>query len=144
MTFRRTALIFLPAAVLAGLVLYVFASLQYYGPESAVRRFHEAILRGDGSEFEEVTLRPTSFQQDTEMVLMQRSISSVLNLGYRVRLQELQREPGKVTVTVYYYTPDGMPAANRPYVAVKTSTGWKVDVHQTWGLWNAFFRPRPI
>src|SRR5687767_10393182 len=38
------------SALLAVLTIAVFFVLQNYGPESAVRRFHDALLRRDGRE----------------------------------------------------------------------------------------------
>ncbi|MFY9233571.1 MAG: hypothetical protein WAO58_03835 [Fimbriimonadaceae bacterium] len=46
------------AALLGALTLAVFFILQNYGPESAVRRLHEAILRQDPGVFSQVVQEP--------------------------------------------------------------------------------------
>src|SRR4051812_16565072 len=48
----------LSAGLLAALVLFVFATLQNYGPQSAVRRFHEAVRTGDPVELEDSIVQP--------------------------------------------------------------------------------------
>jgi hypothetical protein len=106
-----------------------------------VRRFHEGILRQDATELDEVTVGATNRQQVQEIALMERLIFSRLSQGYRIRLQDVERAPSRVDVTVFYYAPDGTASGNVRYAAVKTPLGWKVDVHKTWQLWNSMFRP---
>lgn len=47
-----------PAILLAGITLAVFTSLQNYGPQSAVRRFHQAIVTRDRAALETSVLEP--------------------------------------------------------------------------------------
>jgi hypothetical protein len=141
MKLSRSIQAFIPAVVLTALVLFVFSTLQNYGPESAVRRFHEGILRRDMREINEVTMPANSHQEEGEVNAMARLIYGRLNQSRRIRLQDMQRSPKAIIVTVLYYTPDGAPLGNAPYVAVKTQLGWRVDVHRTWQLWNSMFRP---
>lgn len=136
----------IPAGVLAALVLFVFSTLQNYGPESAVRRFHEGIIRQDAEEITEVTLSPEEDknQKLEEIQFIEGQIYSKLSQGYRIRLQDLKRNPKEVYVTVLYYAPGGGPSGNAPYAAVKTPFGWKVDVHKTLVTWNSFSSPRRV
>jgi hypothetical protein len=48
----------IPAFVLASIVLFVFFRLQNYGPQSAVRRFHQAIEARDSRELQQVVDEP--------------------------------------------------------------------------------------
>jgi hypothetical protein len=49
----------IPAFLVAGLTLFVFFVLQNFGPQSAVRRFHNAILRRDSTELRASVLEST-------------------------------------------------------------------------------------
>ena len=132
---------FIPAAFLAALVLFVFSTLQNYGPESAVRRFHEGILRMDRAEIDEVTVAAHSEAEAEEKAHVEGLIYDILNENRNVRLRDLQRSPKQVDVTVLYFSGNGTALGNAPYVTVKEVTGWKVDVHKTLVLWNKMFRP---
>ncbi|MDX2066454.1 MAG: hypothetical protein SFX74_11990 [Fimbriimonadaceae bacterium] len=63
---KRTA--WLPALVLATVTLGVFGALHDYGPEGAVRRFHEAIRRNDAKELQEVLQEPIASTEAQQLV----------------------------------------------------------------------------
>src|SRR4051812_38516877 len=90
MKLSRSIQAFIPAVVLAALVLFVFSTLQNYGPESAVRRFHEGILRRDVGEIDEVTMPTNSHKEEGEVNAMAHLIYERLSNGYRIRLQDMQ------------------------------------------------------
>ena len=121
----------IPAAVLAVVVLSVFSKLQNYGPESAVRRFHEALLNRNEAEIEEVLYQPWS-RADVDLIVS--TIYPLLADGARIRLRDVERTPTAVRVTVYYYPPGHM-AGSYDWIAEKTPTGWKVDADSTTRLW---------
>jgi hypothetical protein len=128
----------IPAGVLAALVLFVFATLQNYGPESAVRRFHEAVLERNQTEVDDVILHPANAG---EVSKIEKVIWDALSQGAHIRLHDLSRTPTKVTVTVIYHAGDQ--SGYQVWATQKTSNGWKVDIHRTWQLWNSASRASP-
>lgn len=137
MKIARYAKAIIPAAVLAALVLLVFYRLQFYGPESAVRQFHEAIANSNPGKLVDVTIAPASKRQLDEISWMYSQLEPRLSNGYVIRLREVDREQNEVDVTVYYYYPDGTPFGNATFVTSRTVSGWKVNVHKTLRLWNS-------
>ena len=131
----------IPAALLSVLVLYVFRTLQYYGPESAVWQFHEAIKSGDPTLLSQSIVPPTSSRDDQELEAIYRNVNALLSQGATIRLLDRERDPNLVTVSVYYFAPDHASYGNAPFVARRTLNGWKVDVHETIKAWNKMFRP---
>lgn len=127
MRFAATLKALLPAVTLAALVLFVFATLQNYGPESAVRRFHEAVLTRNVEELNEVVYVPFQRQDLDALVL---SLQKLFAAGARIRLRDVERSPYMVHVSVLYHTPSGA-SGSGIWVARKTPAGWKVDVGST-------------
>jgi len=131
----------IPAALLSVLVLIVFRTLQYYGPESAVWQLHEAIKSGDQALLNDSIIPPASERDDEELETVYRNVNALLSLGARFRILDKDREPSEVTVSVYYYAPNHDRFVNAPFVARRTLSGWKVDIHETIKDWNKMFRP---
>ena len=129
---RLPARSLIPALVLAALVLAVFSQLQNYGPESAVRRFHEALLTNNESEVEDVLFQPAD---PVAVANIANRIYPWFLQGAHIRLRDLQRNPTTVFVSVVYHTPDNK-AGYYVWVTEKTPTGWKVDASATWRLWH--------
>src|SRR2546423_11378130 len=115
------------ALVLAGLVLFVFGTLQNYGPESAVRRLHEAVLTRNQTEVDDVILQPSNPE---EIARIEQVIWDALSQGAHIRLFDLSRSPTKVMVKVIYHAGDR--AGYQVWATQKTKDGWKVDIHRTW------------
>lgn len=121
-----------PALALGLLVLFVFATLQNYGPESAVRRFHEAVLTGDFKRLEETVYQPSRGPYASDIV---GELGPILASGARIRLRDVDRRPSQVFVSVVYYLPDGR-QGSFIWVTQKTQNGWKVDTQETWRYWH--------
>ncbi len=134
----------IPAALLSVLVLYVFRTLQYYGPESAVWKFHQAIDLQDPAMLKDSIVAPASARDDQELETVYRNVNMLISQGATIRLLDKDREPSQVTVSVYYFAPNHAMFGNAPFVAVRDRTGWKVDIHKTIKAWNKMFRPGSI
>ena len=111
------------AAALAGVTLGVFATFQNYGPESAVRRFHHAILTGDDKELAQVVDAPneTSAVRD-----LRQYVTRALNGGSNYRIVKSERSPTQVEMLALY--------AGRPpivWVVIKARDRWRVDPYLT-------------
>lgn len=118
------------AGVLAVVVLFVFFILQDYGPESAVRRFHEAAARGDLRTIQELTKRGSSDEATIRLASQLRFI--LISQGARYRLMRMDRRPGEVGAEVAYVYPGGQVAGL--YWIVRKGPGersWRIDVERT-------------
>jgi hypothetical protein len=69
---KRSA--WLPAIVLAAVTFGVFFALQDYGPEGAVRRFHESIRREDSKALQEVLQEPVASDEAKQLVFSTRAL----------------------------------------------------------------------
>lgn len=111
------------AATLAIATLSVFATFQNYGPESAVRRFHHAIVTGDDAELSQVvdTSTQTSAVRDLRLY-----VTRALNGGANYRIVKSERSPTQVEMLALY-------AGRAPivWVVVKARDRWRVDPYLT-------------
>ncbi|MEA2554543.1 MAG: hypothetical protein QOJ65_2719 [Fimbriimonadaceae bacterium] len=137
MKLRRSWPGILPALVVAALVLFVFATLQNYGPESAVRRFHEAVLTQNEQELRDVIMEPTKRDPSyiNDLYALEERIADLMMQGARVTFRSVDRRPTQVWVSVNYKLPDNT-AGSAPWVVQKVGGRWKVDVHATYHLPN--------
>lgn len=116
-----------PAIALAVLTLAVFWVLQDYGPESAIRRFHDAVLSRDALALAQVT------EDDLNDLPTQRLIQNVLLLGEKgatYRILGMQRETRRVAAEVQYNLPDGK-SGRTIWIVVKRNRVWKVEASET-------------
>ncbi len=118
---------YLSAAALAVVTLFVFGTLQDYGPESAIRRFHHAIA----------TNNPDELQQVTEQPLSSKSVQSIYQAagqfvvrGIPYRIMKMDRDKGEVRAAVVYSLGNGKQAAV-VFVVDKINHAWKIDADKT-------------
>lgn len=122
---RATSLV--PAIALAALTLTVFWVLRDYGPESAIRRFHDAVLNRDTNALAQVT------DNDLNDISTQRLIKNVVLLGEggaTYRILGMQRETRRVAAEVQYNLPDGK-SGRTIWIVVKRNRVWKVEASET-------------
>lgn len=114
----------LSSVVLAAITLLVFYMLQDYGPESALRKFHEAIVQRDAQTLNEVTMGGTQSQDVREAVS---AIGSFLiQSGARYRLLRTDHRGRQVGAEVVYIFPSGQ-TRTIYWIIVKSGNSWKVD-----------------
>jgi hypothetical protein len=118
---------YLAAGVLALLTIAVFYSLQDYGPESAIRRFHAAIVRGDREELQRVTEQKLDSQNVARLAVQ---VQAFMQEGFRYQLLRMQRSPSQVRAAVVYTAPDHQ-VFPMIWVVEKTGRVWKVDADKT-------------
>lgn len=112
---------------LAAVTLAVFFVLQDYGPESTLRRFHEAILQRDAETVNDVTvggLKDPPTEQEVS------NIYGYLQRGARYRLLGTDHRGRWVGAEVQYIFPSGR-TATYYWVIVKRGPQWKVDAEAT-------------
>jgi hypothetical protein len=115
---------FLAAGALALVTLLVFFILQDYGPESSLRKFHEAIVQQDAKELGEVT---TTNLADADTKLAVNVVSTILVSGNaRYRLLMTDHQKGWIGAEVQYVYPNGQ-TRTIYWVVRKVGRDWKVD-----------------
>jgi len=141
---RATAKALIPAAILTALVLFVFSTLQNFGPESAVRKFHEAASNLNESEIKESIVQPSNPQEVREVRFIVNQFIRTLPPDSTFSLRDLasNRTAKSVTVTVIYRS-NGRTIRAADWVAVKSPYGWRVDTHKTLVRWNQLIRSIP-
>ena len=117
------------AIVLAIGVLGLFMRLQEYGPESAVRRFHQAISRGALPDLQRVTV------EDVRSPLVRgfvRDVAGLMAQGVNrpPRILRTDRTPNQVRAAVAYPLPGGQPFY-MVWVVERQGRTWKVSVENT-------------
>jgi hypothetical protein len=119
-----TSASFLAAGALALVTLLVFFILQDYGPESSLRKFHEAIVQKDAQALNEVTTAPLA-DEDTKLAV--NVVSSMLVSGNaRYRLLMTDHQKGWIGAEVQYIYPNGQ-SRTIYWVVRKIGRDWKVD-----------------
>jgi hypothetical protein len=120
------------AGALAAMTLFVFAVLQDYGPEAAIRRFHTALAQNDARGIMELSY-PPSAQPGTitrsAYELSQFVRNRFVIRGARVQLYAMSRRPDRAAAVVTYLLPEGAEAMT--WILRKSNREWKVDTAET-------------
>lgn len=116
----------LAAVVLAALTLTVFWMLRDYGPESAIRRYHAAVMARDPGKLQQSALQ--DIDSDANRILVA-SVNELLTSGARFRVLDVERTPTEVRAIVEYV----FPTRRIPmlWVVAKRQGLWRVDANQT-------------
>ncbi len=126
------------AGVLTVVVLSVFGALRDYGPDSALRRFHQAAISGDDKTLRRVCKQPI----ESDVVLYLREKLRRLDFaGARIRMGVVHSEtridtvgsdtvkvPSVVT-EVRYYVPGRVESIY--WVLDHDASGWLVNAYET-------------
>lgn len=146
------------SGLLAAVTLTTFAVLRDYGPESAIRRFHEAIENGDARQLQAVsaqqvtprivrllgdyqtavqtanvpllgaTVDASASQTDLERLVRRTMLVTASETTYRIG--RMDRSPSQVRAALVYKFPNGRPSA-MIWVITRTGPVWRVDARQT-------------
>ncbi|MCB0826335.1 MAG: hypothetical protein KDC26_09110 [Armatimonadetes bacterium] len=125
------------AGVLSVLTLATFAYSRDRGPESSVRRFHQAIVSRDLKELERVTVKDKS---DALNYLVQ-SVDGMIQRSDAVVLDRVEQSGRDAYIDVKYRFPMNRGIFTLRYVVVLDGRRWKIDARQTLALreqMNAF------
>ena len=138
----------LPAFLLGGLVLFTYATLQNYGPESTLRKFHTAIWNINQSQSKNKgipsrdwnELRSTILEDlgdinsspDPQADEIVKRVTSYMQAGYTYSLPRTARFPREVRIAVVYEKKP-FPPINMVWVVDKQIGGreWKISAHKT-------------
>lgn len=117
----------LAACILAVLTLGAFFILQDYGPDSAVRRFHEALRRGDPAELQQVVDEPIS---DQTVQYVCAFVKPLLQEGDQIQLARTDRQGDQDDVVVVYRRPNGQTLAI-VWIVDRRASIWKINARLT-------------
>lgn len=131
----QTTSSYLAAIVLAAVTLGVFFALRYYGPESAVRRFHRASLLDDRAELQRVTRQPIDSQN---VQILRAQVREAARMRAYIQMRSVDRQPSRVVVEAVYLVPRG---GNTIFWVVRKRDGlWQVDAIDTLRLIEQLMR----
>lgn len=125
---------YLAAGAISLLTLYVFARLQDYGPESAIRRFHAAIANQDTQELIRVTAEPIGSNNVRLLVF---SVGRWEKAGWTYQLLRMERTSDQVRAAVVYLDPMG---GTHPMIWIVERSGrsWRVNADKTMTVYNDY------
>lgn len=121
------------ALILAVITLTVFYNLRDYGPESAIRRFHEGLAKLIGSNGQDVSGVEAAAEPPQSAANFQLVVQYVRELvarGIPYRIMKMDREPDEVSATAVYGAPGGRQIAII-WVVDKDGPAWKVNIDKT-------------
>jgi hypothetical protein len=118
----------LASALLAVLTVSVFAVSQNRGPESAVTRFEESVVRQDAQMLEGSLLQPPEHPDSQFLVAY---VLRLRRLNPSVRYVNQTKRGIQGQVVALYTAPTGRPMAFVPFVLRKVGASWRVDATET-------------
>lgn len=119
------------ALAMAVLVGVVFFLLQDYGPESALRKFHQAIVSHDLAGLRRVVMAEANEDDLNRLAAM---VEGLARSGARYRLRQVSREDRRVVAMVEYVLPNRLMQPTFFWVIQKSGGRWRVDVESTMDL----------
>jgi len=137
---------FLSAAVLSATTLSVFASLQNYGPESVLRRFHQALVPNSKgqSDFDAIAYTFTERADSSAVKALVMTVRELLRNGPprlvgmdRELVQGRQPSP-QVREAMVYRNADGSPVPI-VWVMEKQNAQWRISATKTLTIQHEVF-----
>lgn len=116
------------AAILAALTIAVFFALQNYGPESAVRRLHEAFLRKDRAAFAQLLDEPLDDPSVSGVIL---TLERIAPYADSYRLESMERKVNAARLGVVYLRRSRIIAAAPWWVDRVGSRVWRINATKT-------------
>ena len=141
----------LPAVLLGCLVLFTYSTLQNYGPESTLRKFHSAVhniyqsqLSGKGTPRADWSVLQSTLEEDIgsldnpkepadpQAIALIDSVIGQFQMGKAYSLARMDRHPREVHVVVQYLR-DPIPTIQTVWVVDKPLGGraWKISARKT-------------
>ncbi|HWD37236.1 MAG TPA: hypothetical protein VG944_00170 [Fimbriimonas sp.] len=114
------------AAVLAAITLFVFFTLQDYGPGSAIRRFHDDVISQNYADLQRICREDIN---SLEVGMLAQMLNDLDERGATSTIASEDRSAAEVDVLVLYRLQGG----ERPYIwVVKKNRGtWQIDPFET-------------
>lgn len=128
MTSKVSTLGWLTSALLSLLTLFVFGSLQNYGPESSVRRFHQA-----AAELSQPMAEPLvepAFDSAATQQLWSYVTSMLVDGKASVSVTHYQRKDDRAVILTRYQFPGGE-QQSLAWVVNREGKKWTIDTRET-------------
>ncbi|MHB8637506.1 MAG: hypothetical protein ACYC96_13640 [Fimbriimonadaceae bacterium] len=122
----------LASILLALLTISVFYVLQDYGPESAIRKYNEAVQQGDVVALDQISAQPG---ETLDGQWLAAKVRDLLAAGGRLRLDTMDRQPTTDLAGVEYVLPGQQPVPFL-FVVTKENHAWKVNPEATRKVFN--------
>lgn len=120
----------LASILLAALTISVFYVLQDYGPESAIRKYNEAVFNNDIGSADLYATQPYGRSEAAHLVF--EAVRRSLAVGGRLRLLHMDRSPnGDAALAVVAYVYPNGAVTQFDFEVVKQDHIWKVDPIQS-------------
>ena len=123
------------ALALSVLTLATFAAAAGRGPESAVKKFHEAIKENDAADLARVLAQP---EDNADSVQLAGLVSQLLSVDPHVELGKVQSAGQTASIDVIYNRGRYGRQAVR-FVIVQKSSHWVIDAQKTLDLYRRPF-----
>ena len=120
------------------MIVRVFFELQYYGPESAIRRFNEALKAQDIAAVQQASSEP--LQGDAEKRFLATLLDWDLH-GVTFQVEKIVRTGNEVRAIVVFNFPKGDPEGFA-WVIQHRGRQWLVDVNKTATIFSDTVHPR--
>lgn len=119
----------LASALLALLTLTVFYVLRDYGPESAIRKYNEAVINGDIVGLDQISTQPDSSPSGG---WLHDQVRDFLAAGGRLHLDRMERNPAQnIDVASVRYVFPNQQVRGFLFVVTKQDHLWKVSPQMT-------------
>ena len=124
--------------LLAALTLTVFAKLQDFGPESTLRRFHQAAIRGDVPTIDATTAEGAN---SPFVQALAQGIRSYAETGAPIQPLGMMRGPGEAICEVAYADRQSGMSVHLWVLKLRGRT-WKINAEATYLGWRQSPGPR--
>ena len=124
---KRLASAIVTSLILVALTLFVFANLRDYGPESTIRRFHEAAIAGDRAAINATTIE--GYKNPFVANLVQ-GIRQLAEQGGQMRIVGQNYKVSDMQVGVTYSMRNGA-STTFNYYLTRSNREWRIDARKT-------------
>lgn len=118
----------LAALLLTIFTVSVFAALHDYGPETAIRRFHDAATRRDFDKLAQLVQQPSP---DQDLETLANSVYTLAKRGYSYEIGRVMRTPRRVIAQVIYRGPNNTNSLAQTWVVEKRQRTWEINTQAT-------------
>lgn len=123
------------AAAMSLITLGVFARLQDYGPESAIRRFHVDLMNDNAGDLRQVT---TQRLDSKNVYWLEKQVSSALLSNARYQIAQMDRTPDEVRAVLVYEFPNSPVQEFLVWVVDRSGRSWRVDADKMRTIADSF------
>lgn len=132
--FSYTPKIILLAVVFACSTLAIFCFSQNYGPESAIRRYHRALSKGDLKTAYSIS---SSKEHKITEKIIQRKVSKYLATGATWHRRKVVFKDKKAYAVILYVLPNQQVLRTMWSLTRNKNNTWSIDAEETVSIWQS-------